>query len=199
MRKNVVALAFVLLTPMLLVGITTSAPYDPWADLDADGDIDIFDVVKMAGAYRTTGDPGKNVSVTNWPSPAPFDAQVQYLNASWANYDTYDLLVVDCSGFSRLQVYVTVDSAAIGDYSFNVSLYAIQWNPGGLPSYYEFRAIDFLWFYGSVKGSSITAPVVPIHEIITVKAPQCILYFYTASDLPSGWINLRVTPYLRNE
>jgi hypothetical protein len=180
------------------VGLTASAPYDPWYDLDEDGRISIFDVVKMASSYGTTGDPGKNVNVTNWPSSC-FEAQVQYMNVSWLGYDGYDLLAVNCGGFSRLYVYATVDSAVIGDYSFNVSLYAVQWNPGGVPSYYEYRAGDFLWFTGEISGSSKSVPVVLVGEAITVKASQCILYFYVQSDVPSGWINLRVTPYLRNE
>jgi hypothetical protein len=54
-RKTMLITA--LLFSMLLVGITSSAPYDPWCDLDDDGDIDIFDIVKMAGAYGTTGTP----------------------------------------------------------------------------------------------------------------------------------------------
>jgi hypothetical protein len=197
MRKAFLALACVLLAPMFLVGITASAPYDPWADLDVDGDIDIFDIVKMATSYGTTGDPGKNVSVTNWPSP--FEAAVQDLNMSWADYDGYDLLVVACGGFSQLYVYATVDSAVIGDYTFNVSLYAVQWNPGGLPSYYEYRAGDFLWFSGEIAGSSKAAPVVLVGEPIIVKSALCVLCFYVEASMPSGWINLRVTPYLRNE
>ncbi|MGB9134190.1 MAG: hypothetical protein WCC63_01165 [Candidatus Bathyarchaeia archaeon] len=60
-------LATVLLFTPLLVGVTASAPYNPWYDLDENGEIDIFDVVRIAGTYGTTGDPGKNVSVTNWP------------------------------------------------------------------------------------------------------------------------------------
>lgn len=42
---------------ILLVGITSSASYDPWCDLDDDGDIDIFDIVKLASAYGTSGTP----------------------------------------------------------------------------------------------------------------------------------------------
>lgn len=63
---NLTIAAMLLLTPFL-VGLTASAPYDPWYDLDENGKIDIFDVVRIAGTYGTTGDPGKNVSVTNWP------------------------------------------------------------------------------------------------------------------------------------
>lgn len=67
MRKTVLALACILLAPIFLVGITASAPYEPWYDLDENGKIDIFDIVRMVGTYGTTGDPGKNVNVTNFP------------------------------------------------------------------------------------------------------------------------------------
>ena len=63
---NLVVASVLLVTP-LLVGLTASAPYDPWYDLDENGKIDIFDVVRIAGTYGTTGDSGKNVTVTNWP------------------------------------------------------------------------------------------------------------------------------------
>ena len=188
-----------LLAFTLLVGLTSSVSYDPWCDLDEDGRISIFDVVQIASVYGTLGDPGKNVTVTNWPAPAPFEAAVQYLNASWVNYDAHDLLVVNCSGFSRLYVYATVDAVMVGEYSFNVSVYAVQWNPGGLPSYYEYWAGDFLWVSGEVSGSSVSAPVQLAGEAITVKSELCILHFYTEADVASGWVNLRVTPYLRSE
>jgi hypothetical protein len=186
-----------LLAFTLLVGLTASVSYDPWCDLDEDGRISIFDVIQIASVYGTLGDPGKNVTVTNWP--APFEAAVQYLNASWVNYDAYDLLVVNCSGFSRLYVYATVDAVMVGEYSFNVSVYAVQWNPGGLPSYYEYRAGNFLWVSSGVSGSSVSAPVQLVGEAITVKSELCILYFYTEADVASGWVSLRVTPYLRSE
>jgi hypothetical protein len=67
MKKLCLALVCVLVAPMLLISVSSSATYDPWADLDESGDIDIFDVVTLAGSYQTTGDPTKNVNVTNWP------------------------------------------------------------------------------------------------------------------------------------
>jgi len=57
MKMITALLAVVLAVSMVLVGVTSSAPYDPWIDLDDDGDIDIFDIVKMAGAYGTSGTP----------------------------------------------------------------------------------------------------------------------------------------------
>jgi hypothetical protein len=66
-------LATVLLTSLLFLAVTSSSSqqYDPWADYDANGLIDIFDVVKVAIAYGMTGDATRNVSVTNWPLDLP--------------------------------------------------------------------------------------------------------------------------------
>jgi len=61
-----VILAAVLLTAILFVGATTTqsqyfttgaGSYDPWCDLDDDGDVDIFDIVTMAGIYGSEGEP----------------------------------------------------------------------------------------------------------------------------------------------
>lgn len=60
-------IAVILLSSPFIVQLTSSAPYDPWADLDGDGDVDIFDIVDIAGRYGTKGDATKNVNVTNWP------------------------------------------------------------------------------------------------------------------------------------
>jgi len=73
MKKRFLALLLIILAPLFLVGVTTSAPYNPWCDMDDDGDIDIYDVVEMADRYGTTGDPTKNVNVTNWPDPMNVD------------------------------------------------------------------------------------------------------------------------------
>jgi hypothetical protein len=57
-------LILVLIASTHLVGVTAQvSTYDPWADLDADGDIDIFDVVNIAGSYGETGDPTKTVQI----------------------------------------------------------------------------------------------------------------------------------------
>ena len=45
------------LTAALFVGVTSSADYDPWYDLNDDGDIDIFDLRKVARLYGTSGTP----------------------------------------------------------------------------------------------------------------------------------------------
>ena len=67
MKKTIFASTCILLALTLLVHLSSSATYNPWVDLDESGDVDIFDVVTLAGSYQTTGDPTKNVHVVNWP------------------------------------------------------------------------------------------------------------------------------------
>jgi hypothetical protein len=57
-----IILATVLLASIIIAGISTSTsesmhPYDPWYDLDDDGDIDIYDVVTICTHYDTEGTP----------------------------------------------------------------------------------------------------------------------------------------------
>lgn len=64
-----IMLVTVLLASSLLVGLTSSASvYDPWCDLDEDGDIDIFDIVRMAGIYGTTGEPFEAMAALEYNS-----------------------------------------------------------------------------------------------------------------------------------
>lgn len=51
------ALTLMLLVSPFLVGSTASVTYNPWADLNDDGDVDIFDVVLLAGHYSSIGIP----------------------------------------------------------------------------------------------------------------------------------------------
>jgi|GEM_PF-2975844 hypothetical protein len=48
-------------------GSQTERQYDPWADLNDDGKISMDEIVRMCELFGTTGDPTKNVNVTNFP------------------------------------------------------------------------------------------------------------------------------------
>jgi hypothetical protein len=71
----IAVLATFCLTATLFIIVPTrsqTAQYDPWVDLDEDGQISIYDVVQLTSIYGKTGDPARNVNVTNWPTqPAP--------------------------------------------------------------------------------------------------------------------------------
>jgi hypothetical protein len=45
--------------------------YDPWKDLNDDGVVDSTDLGMLGTSWATTGDPTKNVNVTNWPQDRP--------------------------------------------------------------------------------------------------------------------------------
>jgi hypothetical protein len=72
-RRDVIiaVIATFCLTSTLFM-ITTSnsqvGEYNPWADYNEDGVIDIFDIVPGAVSFGAEGDSTRNVNVTNWPS-----------------------------------------------------------------------------------------------------------------------------------
>jgi hypothetical protein len=47
-------------------GSQSTLSYNPWMDINDDGRIDIYDVVSVTAIYGKTGDPTKNVSVSNY-------------------------------------------------------------------------------------------------------------------------------------
>ncbi len=69
----VAALVFCLAATIFIV---SSTGYDPWIDYDEDGTVDYDDFILLAGEYGTSGNPTKDVNVTNWPQPLTAKASV---------------------------------------------------------------------------------------------------------------------------
>ncbi len=65
--------------------IVSSTGYDPWIDYDEDGTVDYDDFISLAGEYGTSGDPTKNVSVTNWPVERQLFPENLILIGAYAN------------------------------------------------------------------------------------------------------------------
>jgi len=74
-RKNLVITillsAFLLALVCPMTRSQTSIEYDPWADINDDGKIDMRDIAYIARLFGTAGDPTKPVYVTNWPQDRP--------------------------------------------------------------------------------------------------------------------------------
>lgn len=77
MKRLTITLVAVLVTLFMFVGVTSSTPYDPWYDFDDDGDIDIYDIVDIAGRYGTTGTPINKTELL-----LEMQAKIEELNAT---------------------------------------------------------------------------------------------------------------------
>jgi len=60
--KKTLLLSLIFLASMFLIRVTASldsppGQYSPWCDFDDDGDIDIYDIVEIAGRYEASGTP----------------------------------------------------------------------------------------------------------------------------------------------
>jgi len=73
------ALLTVALSPL---SAQLSGSYDSWLDFNGDGIIDANDLQPLGQAYGASGDPTRNVNVTNWPVDRPLFAGNLVLRAT---------------------------------------------------------------------------------------------------------------------
>jgi len=95
----IIFLAVVLLPSTLLISATTStAVYNPWYDLDGDGEITIYDVVKVTGIYHSSGDPFTALAALQYDSGWTdiTDKAGQYFNITHGLNSTD--IIVDITG-----------------------------------------------------------------------------------------------------
>lgn len=116
---NLVLASALLLTPFL-VGLTSSARYDPWYDLDENGEIDIFDVVRIAGTYGTTGNPGKNVTLVGRTNNLAYNVSTTLSQGGavitpWITVDGYSKFTV-CLYSNAVDNYYRLATAHVGGF-----------------------------------------------------------------------------------
>ena len=110
-------IAVILLSSPFIVQLTSSARYDPWADLDGDGDVDIFDIVDIATRYDTKGDATRDVNVVSLPIHSTvIVAENQFLDTHTFSSPTYNT-----SGFGKLKVMIHYMNGQVqGQYEFRI-------------------------------------------------------------------------------
>ena len=97
-RKHLVLCFLVIcLAATLLIGVTSSAEYDPWLDYNDDAAIDIFDIVSMAGAFGTSGDPTKPVVIAG---RSVEENAIDFV----VEYDTHVNITIPTAGFRTMTV-----------------------------------------------------------------------------------------------
>ena len=189
-----IVLVTVLATSLFFISTTAStAEYNPWSDIDGDGDIDIYDVVKVTGIYGSSGDPTRNVNVTNWPEQ--YTTREFEFNISWnpTSSELYTSDVYKTEGYSRMFIGMKPQNHSGDDYEVTISLFSILWGSAGA----DFP-IDYDLTYGWFNGTVLMPLYPPIAQVET-KAPNFRMQFTANSTAFSGWIIMHVYIYLRNE
>jgi hypothetical protein len=176
-----ITLLVLVLSSLFYVGITSSASvYDPYADYDADGDVDIFDVVPVASVYGTSGDPARNVTVTNWPLVVTPETTVWFGNSSFPltsqNYSG--------AGYSNLHLFLHVLYAGPGS--------AIELRVKGM-----FHDTDSP-LTRSATAYSVIMTEDPRREVLSVTIPVPSATFYFEAHLLSGGGTVFLSFYLTN-
>jgi hypothetical protein len=117
-----VLLTFCLTTTLSMIDTTKSQEYNPWADLNGDGKIDILDVVQVTGIYATTGDPTKNVTIAGRANKLAYSVAINvaaysYLYSSWISVNGYSKVSVCISNNANHNRYMLATSHN-GGYTF---------------------------------------------------------------------------------
>ncbi len=110
MRKDLiiaVLLTFCFTATLFMVATTRSQEYDPWADLNGDGKIDILDVVGVTGIYATTGDPAKNVTIVNWPK----NNLAYSVDTTVGGFAGFESPYINTAGYSKISICIYTSAA----------------------------------------------------------------------------------------
>lgn len=128
-----ITLGILLLSSTFFVGVTAQVnPYDPWVDINDDGEIDIFDIVQIAGAYGTTGTP---INKTDLLLELLVRVQVLENQSGWLPAPVYDSgwtqisrseIIVFQHGLNSTNLLVYIIGKTASDGTIN------QWMYGGV-------------------------------------------------------------------
>jgi hypothetical protein len=203
-------LVAIMLTALMLAlmfipmsGSQTTVQYDPWADINDDGKIDIKDIAYSSRLFGTLGDPTKNVNVTNWPTQQAEPSWIiitKQLNMS-LEYKNLGSGLLYAKGYSRMFIHIMITNASfVGYHPTTIWLNQIIW----ITSVDPFRAtseglsknICNLTINSAIECPKYYSNSAPKFE---VRAPMLGLQFLCESDLNSGWVTFTIDIYLRNE
>lgn len=205
-RKDIIVtalLTFCLTAASFMVATSKSQEYNPWADINGDGKIDILDVVGTTGIYGTTGNPTKNVNVTN-PRSKTIESTLN-ITLDWNPYSpeptegNASTDVFDTEGYDRMYVSMaTLDTSIHEDwYNFYAGLNVVFWHWGAINGVDLTRISEFGYqtpLSVSTSGNALPALATSVAEI-AVQAAKCSLNFNGEAE-DWGWILIHVSIYL---
>lgn len=209
-----IILATVLVTSLFFVGIGVNTSgdeivagageYDPWLDTNDDGVINIIDIAATARAFGTSGDPTKNVNVTDWEPAWKRELYMRDLNITWKEGSGSVGITKGgerwFGGFSRMFVYLETKDRSESSLGHTITLWILH---------IEWRLLDDIppvraheWFSPNVANMTIAKTGTrwlggPYG--FEMKGPLYNLGFGVESTSPSGWVTVDVYVYVRNE
>lgn len=101
---------------------STPVGYDPWADTNDDGKINMHDIGYTAQRYGATGDPTKNVNVVNWPIAQQQTVFYQRNSSSTSQFH-------NASGFSQIHLACYVSGLNNAAENVTLRIWAQIYNP----------------------------------------------------------------------
>jgi hypothetical protein len=191
-----------------VIPIRSGLPYDPWADIDDNGKIDMKDIGNVAARFMASGDSTKNVNVTNWPLPYPPFKTILYTeNFTWWNY-TGDICFYphpqeadDVGGYSKMSVEVLVKDAGPRVYGWtNITLNSMQCGISGLMASQHHQRLTntptnsyYMEWGGAPPIGQMSGSNEVFWRYITVYGVQI------SSTLETGWILVDIYLYFWND
>jgi hypothetical protein len=175
-------------------------------DINDDGRIDMRDITQLCINFMATGDPTKNVNVTNWPIDELGNLKVKptsklvkvwdgyYLSwfGGWTTVTTTPSINVE--GYSVMYVWMRVSNISLnqqGTTNVQVTYLGwlpdgqrryVGWEPAGLPKL-TLSGVDTDWAFGKYE----------------IKAQNVYFNIAVASQQYSGSAYFYIYVYLRNE
>jgi hypothetical protein len=181
--------------------------YDPWLDYDDDGKIGPADLALLLHSYGTTGDPTKNVNVTNWPIDELGNLKVKptselvkvwdgfYMSWTGGTTSVITTVRINVEGYSVMYVWMRVSNISLNQQgTTNVQVTYLGWLPdvsqyryvgwegAGLPKL-TLGGVDTDWAFGKYE----------------IKAQYVYFNIQIASQQYSGSAYFYIYVYLRNE
>lgn len=197
--------------------IRSQVPYDPWADINDDGKINMYDIGYTAQRFGATGDLTKNVNVTNWPEPQYTSGKSEAINITWLTQtiptsSASGTPLVTTGGYSKMSFLIEPLDISIngvwGPKFLTVSILCLQWTTD--PNNTVMASVETVENV-NVTISGHTALPEPVFNpvranLFDVKGPYCTWLMWAqwynndpALGATTGWVTVRVHWYLRND
>jgi hypothetical protein len=172
---------------------TRSAEYDPWVDLDGDGKIGITDIVQMTSIYGKTGDPSRNVNITDWPLPHPelrlvYNESIGYVPPNPNNY--IYLTSVNTTGYESCTVHAKATGTWRTDQSPTQITILWFWNSYGITT-------EGYSFWLDTQRTSHPAYGCGYFPNLPIQSTQIDLYM-TVSNYEANITSLAIAVYLHD-